>query len=115
MAADRRQVIAFRLATHGLNERSGSAEDSARSWALQDSPPGSALLAIAARAEDASLDGMHTLYNVRTATGLVPRDEAAVYCAAFTPAGDDELAAILGTALAESERAPGEALDLVVD
>ena len=48
------QVLAFRLATQGLNERDRSPTEVAASFALQDSPPGAALTAVNARSEDAA-------------------------------------------------------------
>ena len=47
------QVLAFRLATQGLNERDRTVTQVAASFALQDSPPGAALIALNARSDEA--------------------------------------------------------------
>ena len=47
------QVLAFRLAAQGLNERDRTPAEVAASFALQDSPPGAALTALNARSDDA--------------------------------------------------------------
>lgn len=51
---DTEQVTAFRIAAHHLHERmpGGSAPEAAGACGLQDSPPGSALLALNARVQD---------------------------------------------------------------
>ena len=57
-----------------------------------------------ARAEDAaSLDDAVALYNARTATAILPADEAAAFGTALLPRGDDELKAMVGTAVPERD------------
>lgn len=89
-------ALAYRLAAQGLAERGGGA---LRSWAVQDSPPGAAATALLARGE--ALGEHVALYNARTATALVPIDEAAAYGTALLPDDDAGLRAIAGPALPE--------------
>ncbi|WP_245602562.1 DNA glycosylase AlkZ-like family protein [Solirubrobacter soli] len=65
-----------------------------RSWAVQDSPPGAAVAALVARGDvpvgwlDKALYEDRTvvaMYNPRTATAIVPADEAAAFGSAFLP------------------------------
>jgi hypothetical protein len=93
-------VLAVRVAAQGLARR--STDDPLRLWAIQDSPPGTAVTAVLARAEDASsLDDAVALYNPRTATVILPRGEAAAFGTALLPEGDEELQALLGNAVPE--------------
>src|SRR5690349_12558761 len=106
-------VLAVRVAAQGLAKRSG--EDPLRLWAIQDSPPGTAVTAVLARAEDASaLDDAIALYNPRTATAILPRDEAAAFGTALLPEGDDELKAMLGTAVADRDHGFEAPVELAV-
>jgi hypothetical protein len=106
-------VLAVRVAAQGLARRSG--DDPLRLWAIQDSPPGAAVAAVLARAEDASaLDDAIALYNPRTATAILPRTEAAAFGTALLPEGDDELKAMLGTALPGREAGFAEPVELAV-
>jgi hypothetical protein len=69
-----------------------------RSWAVQDSPPGAATAALAARTDmpvgwlDRALAdrSVIALYNPRTATAIVPADEAAAFATAFLPPDEDD-------------------------
>ncbi|WP_019201778.1 winged helix DNA-binding domain-containing protein [Tsukamurella sp. 1534] len=94
----RDQVIGYRLQAHGLRERRAEspAAVSAR-CGLQDSPPGSGLLALHARADgvgpgtvDDALEGRTLLrtWSLRGAPYLIPTDGAAVYTTGVLPAGD---------------------------
>ena len=106
-------VLAVRVAAQGLARRSG--DDPLRLWAIQDSPPGAAVAAVLARAEDASaLDDAIALYNPRTATAILPRTEAAAFGTALLPEGDDELKAMLGTAIPGREDGFEEPVELAV-
>jgi hypothetical protein len=106
-------VLAVRVAGQGLAKRSG--KNPLRLWAIQDSPPGTAVAAVLARAEDASsLDDAIALYNPRTATALLPRDEAAAFGTALLPETDDELKAMLGTAVPDRDRGFEEPVELAV-
>src|SRR3954465_14751788 len=82
--------------------------DVLRSWAVQDSPPGAAIAALAARGDvevgwlDRALYEQRTvvaMYNPRTATAVVPAEEAAAFGTAFLPDDDAGLKAIVGSAL----------------
>jgi len=109
------QVLAFRLAAQGLQPRGDGADPLAplASWTVQDSPPGTAALALAARGKrldpgalDAALHDERSavaLYNPRTATAIVPTAELAAYTRALRPAEDDAdgWRALLGRALPE--------------
>jgi hypothetical protein len=78
--------------------------DVLRSWAVQDSPPGAAVAALIARSDmpvgwlDTALSErtVIALYNPRTATAVVPADEAAAYGSAFLPPeeGEDDRIAV---------------------
>jgi hypothetical protein len=95
-----------------------------RSWAVQDSPPGAATAAIVARCEDVPVGWLEraiyedrtavALYNARTATAIVPADEAAAYGTAFLPDDDAGLKAIVGPALPERSEGFVEPVALAV-
>jgi hypothetical protein len=118
-------VLAARIAGQGLAVRGGDPLDALRSSAVQDSPPGSAIAALVARAEDVPvgwLDGalyerrsVVALYNPRSATAVVPAAEAAAFGTAFLPADDGGLKAIVGTALPERDEGFAEPVELAVD
>ncbi len=105
------QVLAFRLAAQRLAPRGDGGEPLAplTSWALQDSPPGTAAVALAARTEpldpgalDAALHDERSavaLYNPRTATAVVPAAEVVAYTAALRPTDADGWRVVLGRAL----------------
>jgi Winged helix DNA-binding domain len=103
-------TLAFRLATQGLARRDGGA---LRSWAVQDSPPGAAATALLARGE--ALGEHVALYNARTATALVPVDEAAAFGAALLPWDDAGYKAIAGLALPGVDEGYAEPVALAVD
>lgn len=118
------QVLAFRLAAQGVRPRRDDGDPLAplASWALQDSPPGSAALALATRAEaldpgalDAALHDERSavaLYNPRTATAIVPATEVVAYAAAMRPVDADGWRLLLGRALPDDGELaePGAAL-----
>ncbi|MDO8185772.1 crosslink repair DNA glycosylase YcaQ family protein [Conexibacter sp. JD483] len=95
------QAVAFRLAAHGLAPRGDGGDPLAplASWALQDSPPGTAAVALAARSQALDAGALDTalhdersavaLYNPRTATAIVPAAEVVAYTRALRPAGAD--------------------------
>ena len=120
------RVLAFRLATQGLNDRARTVTEVAASFALQDSPPGAALTAVNARSDDAAqLDALLerrelvALPNPRTAVAVVPAREVATYLEALKPPDERALKAVLLNAAPgdfEAARehavaAVGEALD----
>lgn len=123
------QALAFRLAAHGLGERAASPDGAwagLSTWAVQDSPPGSAALALHARADTLEagwLDGaLHdersavALYNPRTATAILPAGEVAVFTRGLLPPDEAALRFVLGRAVSpEGEGTPAdEAVRLTV-
>ncbi len=118
------QVLAFRLAGQGLAARDGTPEGALGGWAVQDSPPGAAAAALAARAGDvpvgwltAALEDDRSavaLYNARTATAVVPAGEAADYGTSMLPGDDAGLKAVLGRAVPERDEGYAEPVDLAV-
>jgi hypothetical protein len=124
------QVIAYRVAAQGLDERRMTAVEAASSWTLQDSPPGAAVLSLHARvaglapgALNAALEARElvALPNPRTAVAILPAGDVAEYVTALRPPDEQGLRAVFGTAVpkdfdAEDARvrsvaAVGEALD----
>jgi hypothetical protein len=123
---DSQRVLAFRLAGQGLAARTASDGAAAlRGWAVQDSPPGAAAAAVAARADevapgwlDAALWEQRSavaLYNARTATAILPTDQAAAYGTSLLPPDDDGLRAIAGQAVGERGDGIAEAVELAVE
>jgi hypothetical protein len=96
------RVLAFRLATQGLNDRDRTVTEVAASFALQDSPPAAALTAVNARSDDAAqLEALLerrelvALPNPRTAITIVPAPEVATYLEALKPPDERALKAVL--------------------
>jgi hypothetical protein len=96
------QVLAFRLATQGLNDRDRTVEQVAASFTLQDSPPGAALTALNARSEEAgrleqALEARElvALPNPRTAVAILPAGDVAAYLSALRPPDERALKAVL--------------------
>jgi hypothetical protein len=99
--------------------------DVLRSWAVQDSPPGAATSALLARVDalpvgwlDEAIYERRTvvaLYNARTATAIVPADEAAAFATALLPTDDAGLKAIAGSALPEHSEGFAEPVALAID
>jgi Winged helix DNA-binding domain len=97
----RRQALAFRIARHHLAARLGP--DGARSAAvvgLQDTPPGTAALALAARADVApeALDELVLIPSVRGAPLAVAPEDLAVFSAGLDPPDEDAAKAVIGNA-----------------
>jgi hypothetical protein len=117
------QVLAFRLATQGLNERDRTAHEVAASFALQDSPPGAALTALNARSsEPERLDELLArrelvaVPNPRTAIAIVPADDVATYLEALRPKDERALKAVLlNAAPGDFERAREHAVRAVTE
>ncbi len=94
------QVMAFRVAAHHLDRRlsAGSMLEAVGSCALQDSPPGSALLALHARVNDVGPDVIddgvedrslfHT-WAMRGAPFFLPTADLAVFTAGVLPPGEE--------------------------
>ncbi|WP_354699095.1 hypothetical protein DSM112329_04802 [Paraconexibacter sp. AEG42_29] len=118
MDVDAAQVLAFRLAAHGLTHGRGDDPDPLAplaGWGVQDSPPGAATGALLTRAHakhplavDALTDAIAdrsvvALYNARTATAVVGAADVAAFATALRPTDDDtELKALVGSTLPES-------------
>jgi hypothetical protein len=113
----RRQALTFRLARHHLTERLGS--DGTRSAAvvgLQDTPPGTAALALAARADVApeALDELVLVPSVRGAPLAVADDDLAVFTMGLDPPDEEAAKAVIGNAWKSLEGITAlEALDRV--
>ena len=115
-------VLADRVVAQGLAAREADTLAVLRSWTVQDSPPGAAATAIAARAEEVTLEealadrSAVALYNPRTATAILPAGEAPAFATALLPEGDVQLKAVLGQALPEHDDAGlAAAVDGAVD
>jgi hypothetical protein len=116
-ADDAARVRAFRIARQGLAEPGpGDASALLAGWALQDSPPGAAATAFAARDTAWPQDETIALYNARTATAVVRREDSAAFATALHP-GEDEAALepILGSAAAGFDGSLAEAAALGVE
>jgi hypothetical protein len=95
---DRRRVLARRFALHGLVERSSGPVGALRVLRLgvQDSPPGSLPLALAARAEAVDLTGLTMIWSHRGAPHLHPTERLPALAAACRPVSEADAAARLG-------------------
>ena len=96
------QVLAFRLAAQGLNDRDRTVTEVAASFVLQDSPPGAALTALNARSVDAArlseaLEARElvALPNPRTAVAILPAADVAAYLDALRPPDERALKAVI--------------------
>jgi Winged helix DNA-binding domain len=101
LAVTRRQVLAFRVARHGLIERLGS--DGAQAAAvvgLQDTPPGTAALSLAARSDVAphALEELVLVPSVRGAPLAVAERDLAVFTAGLEPPDEEAAKAVVGNA-----------------
>jgi hypothetical protein len=128
MHAQAAQVLAFRLARQGLAAPAAAPVagpgDVLRAWTVQDSPPGAAAAAVAVRAPalesravDAALEERSAvaLYNPRTATAVLPAQEAPAFAAALVPSDDDGLRAVLLHAVPGREEDFAAPVDLAVE
>jgi hypothetical protein len=96
------RVLAFRLATQGLNDRDRTPVEVAASFALQDSPPLAALTAVNARSSGAGRleelleqRELVALPNPRTAVAVLPAADVATYLEALRPPDERALKAVL--------------------
>lgn len=97
----RRQALAFRLARHHLTERLGAGgAQAAAVVGLQDTPPGTAALALAARADVApqALDELVLVPSVRGAPLAVAEGDLAVFTAGLEPPDEEAAKALVGNA-----------------
>ena len=84
----RRQALAFRVARHHLTERLGrDGVQAAAVVGLQDTPPGTAALALAARADVApqAVDELVVIPSVRGAPLAVAQRDLAIFTAGLEP------------------------------
>src|SRR5687768_16825162 len=85
-------VLAYRLHAQGLATRDRTLTEVAASFALQDSPPGAALTAVAARSDEAdrleealAARELVAVPNPRTAVAILPAADVATYLEALQP------------------------------
>jgi Winged helix DNA-binding domain len=102
MQAGREQALAYRVAAHHLAERlpPGSAARAAF-CGLQDFPPGTATLALAARVEGArpeDMDELAIVYSRRGAATAVAPEDIAVFTAGLEPPDEAAARALIGNA-----------------
>lgn len=120
-------VVAFRLAAHHLTERleEGGLLDAAGGCGIQDSPPGSALLALHARVEGTTPEVLETAlgedrsllrtWSLRGAPYFFPTADAAVFTAGVLPPTEGATRQLLlgvGPALDELGLSLAEVVDL---
>lgn len=97
----RGQVVAFRVARHGMVERLGrDGVQAAAVVGLQDTPPGTAALALAARADVApeALDELVLVPSVRGAPLAVAERDLGVFTAGLEPPDEEAAKAVVGNA-----------------
>lgn len=97
----RKQALAFRVSRHHLAERLG--EHGAKAAAvvgLQDTPPGSAALSLAARAEVAAdgLDELVLVPSIRGAPLAVAAEDLAIFTAGLDPPDEEAARVVVGNA-----------------
>jgi hypothetical protein len=117
MNVTREQALAFRLSRHHLHERTASAEEAAY-VGLQDTPPGSAGAALAARssAPREALDELALIPSLRGAPMAVAPADQAIFTAAIDPPDETAARSIMGNAWRELETMTAmEALDAASD
>lgn len=110
----REQVLAFRLARHHVGERVPDAATAAFP-ALQDTPPGSAGAALAARADvgPEALDELVVVTSLRGAATAVALEDLALFTTGLEPADEAEARHLTGNAYKTLEKHSAmEALDV---
>ena len=113
------QARAFRIARHHLHERlpAGAVAQAADSG-LQDTPPGTALLALASRSEaaPAALDELVIVQSMRGAPLAVAPADVAVFTRGLEPPDEKAARALIGSATRSIGAMPAlEALDRMSD
>ena len=101
VSVTRRQALAFRLARHHLAERlSPDAANAAAVVGLQDTPPGTAAISLAARADAApdALDGLVIVPSIRGAPLAVAPEDLAIFTAGLEPPDEDAARVLIGNA-----------------
>jgi DNA glycosylase AlkZ-like len=111
----REQVLAFRVARHRLHERLPAGSDAAAAEVgLQDTPPGSAILSLAARVEEPDLDALVIVPSLRGAPLAVAPADLPVFTAGVDPPDEAAARAFVGSAVRTLGDMPAlEALDRV--
>ena len=99
LTVTRAQAVAFRVARHHLHERAEDAQ-AAAVVGLQDTPPGTAALALAARAEVSpeALDELVLVPSIRGAPLAVARDDLAVFTTGLAPPDEEAARTVVGNA-----------------
>lgn len=115
----REQAVAFRVARHHLAERVGAdGAETAAVVGLQDTPPGTAALALAARtdAPPEALDELVLVPSVRGAPLAVAKRDLAVFTAGLAPPDEEAAKVVVGNAWKSLDGITAmEALDRVSD
>lgn len=117
MSVARAQALAFRIARHHLDERVADAETAAV-VGLQDTPLGTAALALAARADvaPAALDDLVLVPSLRGAPIAVARRDLAIFTAGLAPPDEEAAKVVVGNAWKSLEGITAmDALDRVSD
>ena len=112
--ATRARILAFRLARHHLHERARDA-GAAAAAGLQDTPPGSAGIALAARADvgPEALDELVVVPSLRGAATAVALEDLAMFTLGLEPSDEDEAKHLTGNAFKDlDEHTALEALDV---
>ena len=97
----RSQALAFRVRRHNLAERLGPRKvEAAAVVGLQDTPPGTAALALAARSEAGpdALDELVLVPSIRGAPLAVAKRDLAVFTAGLEPPDEEAAKALIGNA-----------------
>jgi len=96
------RVLAYRVAAGGLAARERSLAEVAGSFGVQDSPPGAALAAMAARSDEAgrleaslATRELVAVPNPRTAVAILPAADVATYLTALQPPDERALETVL--------------------
>ena len=115
----REQALAFRVARHHLAERLGAdGAPAAAVVGLQDTPPGTAALGLAARADVApdALENLVLVPSIRGAPLAVAPQDLAIFTAGLEPPDEDAAKALVGNAWKALDGVTAiEALDRVSD
>jgi hypothetical protein len=101
----RERVLAFRLARHHLGARAPDAAEAAFPG-LQDTPPGAAAIALAARADvgPEALEELVVVTSLRGAATAVAPADLALFTAGLEPGDEDEAKHLIGNAWKPLER-----------
>ena len=128
MAIGREQVLAFRLASHGLNRRTNGLVEAAARCGIQETPLGTAALAFHARVDGLSTEKLEkalskdrsllALWAMRGAPHVVPATDLGVFTTGALPLDGDSFRHTLGgwaPALDQAGLEPFQLLDKLVD